>query len=331
MSAKEEEKAEAPVAADMCASPNGKSTPPMLRAARAKDTDGVRKAIQEVGCIPCEMRDKKHKATPLAWAAYNGDVEALTLLIDNGANLEAGNVNGCTALNLAGGMGNVDCIKKLISSGATVDASNSFKKTPLLLAAGLGRTEAAKVLLDAGANWNHRDFNGSNALDRAREEDHEEVRKLLEEVHEKAQAEVAPVLQAISRNDLDKLQQSLAAISHVAVVEERDKFGNSPLILAGWKGNTEAIRLLLDAKADIEAANLTGLTPLLTAAFYGKVEAVQVLLDAGADRTARNKDGKSALMLAREKDREEVVTLLEGVGAPGAAEASAPSAEVAIS
>lgn len=60
------------------------------------------------------------------------------------------------------------------------------------------------------------------------------------------------------------------------------------LLLASYKGNVEAARLLLDAGADIEIRTETsGYTPLLYAAMNYHTDVVQVLLDHGADPTVR--------------------------------------------
>lgn len=50
-----------------------------------------------------------------------------------------------------------------------------------------------------------------------------------------------------------------------------------------YASSAEAVKLLIDAGADVNAAGATGTTALMRAALFGKVEAVRALLAAGAD------------------------------------------------
>jgi ankyrin repeat protein len=60
----------------------------------------------------------------------------------------------------------------------------------------------------------------------------------------------------------------------------------------------EAIQLLLDHGADVNAQSEDGWTALHTAASYGEVQAVEVLLKRGADPHTRTKSGKTPFQLA---------------------------------
>ena len=60
----------------------------------------------------------------------------------------------------------------------------------------------------------------------------------------------------------------------------------------------EIVRLLLDAGANVDAANKHGDTALILAACNGRMEIVRLLLDAGANVDAANTKGGTALTLA---------------------------------
>ncbi|KAA0166129.1 hypothetical protein FNF27_07543 [Cafeteria roenbergensis] len=72
-------------------------------------------------------------------------------------------------------------------------------------------------------------------------------------------------------------------------------------MMAAQNGHVEAMALLLDRGANLEAKNKAGLTALIMAAQNGKVEAMALLLDRGADLEARSKPGKSALDFLKPK------------------------------
>ena len=68
---------------------------------------------------------------------------------------------------------------------------------------------------------------------------------------------------------------------------------------AVFTDNLEVIRQHIKAGSDLNVLEPTrASTPLLTAAFLGKTEAVKILIDAGADLNYQNADGSTALHTA---------------------------------
>ena len=90
---------------------------------------------------------------------------------------------------------------------------------------------------------------------------------------------------------------------------------------AAAENNAAAIRVLVEAGADIHARSTSGMfTPLLFAVRGGHLDATRALLDAGADVNERLPDGMSALVLAVYNAHYELAALLLDRGAdPNAA------------
>jgi len=65
--------------------------------------------------------------------------------------------------------------------------------------------------------------------------------------------------------------------------------GFTPLLIAVQQGHSEIVKLLIEKKANINASNLEGLTPLYDASAWGRVEIVKMLIDAQADVNIVNK------------------------------------------
>lgn len=94
--------------------------------------------------------------------------------------------------------------------------------------------------------------------------------------------------------------------------------GGSALMLAMVEGDVPAkVRILLDAKADVEAINWDGDTPLIWAAVYARDPAVfDMLLKAGARRDFRKpRDGSDALAIAARRGNLVAIRTLAKAGA----------------
>ena len=82
------------------------------------------------------------------------------------------------------------------------------------------------------------------------------------------------------------------------------------LVWAGAERDTNSVRALLRAGANVNAQDHKGNAALMAAAAYNNARAVKVLLDAGADRTIKKKNGETALSIASNANYAEVVQLL---------------------
>lgn len=96
---------------------------------------------------------------------------------------------------------------------------------------------------------------------------------------------------------------------------ERDadvnKTGWTPLHYAASSGHVSVIEFLLDNSAYIDAESPNGSTPLMMAAMYGSPEAVKVLIQAGADLGIKNQLGLTALDFALRGNRQNAKELIE--------------------
>jgi uncharacterized protein len=96
-------------------------------------------------------------ATAVHWAVYRGDMEMLKMLTAAGADVKVANRNGSTPLWLAATAGDTAIIRALLDAGASANEPLPLGRTPLMLASRTGAVEAMKLLIDRGANLNARD------------------------------------------------------------------------------------------------------------------------------------------------------------------------------
>jgi ankyrin repeat protein len=109
-----------------------------------------------------------------------------------------------------------------------------------------------------------------------------------------ASTEVEAFYTAIRNDDLKQLESMLKAGGNVNAVDPRG--GATPLMYAAVAGSIEAMRLLIDHKANVNQPNSGGATALIWAA--GDLQRVRVLLAGGADPNAASQRGRTALYVA---------------------------------
>jgi ankyrin repeat protein/HEAT repeat protein len=265
-------------------------------------------------------------------AVRTGDADTVRQLLASGADPNAANDMGWTALHCAARGHHLEIMRALVAGGADVNRQDQFGRTPLLEVAAVEvfqrkdakETSAMKFLLQAGAKPD-----GRSVAAAAWAGSREAVDLLLE-------AGANPVdglVGAASRGDLELVKLLLAK---GATVDQKAYSGNTALhAAAGSTENLETAQFLLQQGADVNARNELGKTPLHGAAYDGNLAVVRFLIGAGAAANIPDNEGATPLRLAAIEGKIDVYNvLLEANGgtetvAPGfLQEGSRPTAEL---
>ncbi|MCL4360835.1 ankyrin repeat domain-containing protein [Candidatus Dependentiae bacterium] len=111
--------------------------------------------------------------------AFYGDVNAIKILKQAGADVDAKNIHGDTPLLEATRRNITKAVKKLIEFGANANERNNYKFAPIHNAVINENLEMINSLLNAGANINVQDFLGKTPLDFAINRGNEDIKNYL--------------------------------------------------------------------------------------------------------------------------------------------------------
>lgn len=81
--------------------------------------------------IDIDEQDAKHGVTPLSWAAVMGHADAVDLLLSEGADVNARNRDGASALHAACFFGQPEAAERLMDQGADVNAETNDGARPI--------------------------------------------------------------------------------------------------------------------------------------------------------------------------------------------------------
>jgi len=131
------------------------ATSPVADAAMRGDVTALQKLLKDGADVNAPQGDGM---TALHWAALNGDLKATNLLLVAGAAAEPlTRLGGYTPLHLASSRGHAPVVARLLEAGSKPNAVTSTGVQPIHLAAEAGNADAIRFLLDRGANVNVRD------------------------------------------------------------------------------------------------------------------------------------------------------------------------------
>jgi hypothetical protein len=117
--------------------------------------------------------------TALMWAATQDRPDAVRLLLERGANVNSRSKTGQTALSAAAMNGHAEVMAILVERGAKLEVLNERGWTPLMEASARGHLDAVKLLVASGANPNFKGKKGAHALSLAGFYEHAHIAEVL--------------------------------------------------------------------------------------------------------------------------------------------------------
>ena len=127
-------------------------TADLANAAMLGDIDRVQSQLEEGADVNAAQGDGM---TALHWAVHKDNLEMARMLLDAGADVKsATRIGSITPLFMAGGNGSATMIDLLLKAGADANAANELGTTALMKTAASGSVDAVNSLLEHGASVN---------------------------------------------------------------------------------------------------------------------------------------------------------------------------------
>jgi len=243
----------------VCGAARAAATAEVADAAMRGDHVEVRSLLEHGADVNAAQGDGM---TALHWAAVNADLDVARWLVYAGANVRATTrLNAITPLWLAAQSSDALMVRLLLDNKAEPDAATATGVTPLMIASASGNPGAVSLLIERGANPN------------AKEKTYGQT----------------PLIFAAAFNRPDAISALLehgadAAIATRARVTAGEAMGGlTALHYAVRQGNVEAVDALLDKGADVNGVSSDNTTPLMLATINGRFDLALHLLARGAD------------------------------------------------
>jgi ankyrin repeat protein len=304
-------------------------------ALRSNDSSALDRLLRQGA--PIGAKDAQG-VTPLMQAAAVGSLEAMTTLIDHGADVNARNEFGSTALMWCAT--DLAKVRLLLQHGADVNAATEHGRTALWIAAASdGSAAIVHALIAAGADVHAVESTGMTVLHAATmEHDAETTRLLIDaglDVNATDVAGFTPLINAAQRGSLAAVQALLAkganpnavttlgdVTTHASSRVKHGALGQghfTALLLAASSAPTPLVAALIKAGANVNAADVRGMTPLMLAVAtdHQNPETVRALLAAGANVNVKSLAGETALDWARKFGATPIAGMLTRAGAQG--------------
>ncbi len=237
-----------------------------------------------------------------------------------------------TPLMYAARDGGVDAARALLKAGADLNAVDPDGTSALVLAIMNAHYDTANAILEAGADPNVADKTGMAALYAA--VDMSSLGEVYGMPPRKVNDALMPtdlIARLLAKGAVVDARLTTAALTRNHTPgEPLLGTGTTPLMRAARNGDYAAVKLLLAADADPSLRQPKGTNALMMAAGLGRglgvfakdvglesdlFKAAQLLVDRGVDVNLANDDGITALHLAAQAGLDSVVTLLAQHGA----------------
>ncbi|MGH7679657.1 MAG: ankyrin repeat domain-containing protein [Gemmatimonadaceae bacterium] len=302
--------------------PNGWTALRWARDAEVQRTNARSKEVADLLLAAGASDRSGGKAETLFDAIHRKDAAGVAEALRSGADPNARDKRGVTAVIEAARLGEADIVRQLAAAGAHVNLNAGFGPNALTAAIERESVETVRVLLASGAKPDQRDGRGWSPLFIVGRQRRSDIAALLLAASAKVDAYDLRTAAQFGDTTIVRMLLGHGADANIGAAlngavhacRSGDNTAMFALLLQGGadpskavyimpraadRCSPEALRLLIRHGGDPNQRDYFNITPLMYAARAGNFDKVRVLLAAGADVHARDAEGRSAVNFAR--------------------------------
>ena len=271
-----------------------------------------------------ETRDGSDHQTAIVWAASNGHLSIVSMLLERGANINAQDDKGWTALSEASYTGHINVVEFLLKNKASTlpstgwvtetkhgnavfwcveSAFNSYNE----------KIEIVKLLLKHNAEPEGMNHEKLDTLGIAKARNYKEIVDLLEKYAKERLKKLNEygLLEAIKARDIKKVREYLGKKVNPNLLLPN---GESILNRAVAMQNFEIVSLLVENGANPSTQNELGTSALMEAMRHNNLAISKFLLQHGANVNQEDNQGRNVLFYAVQNNDINMIIAILNVG-----------------
>ncbi|CRK96405.1 CLUMA_CG009822, isoform A [Clunio marinus] len=218
--------------------------------------DGLLEVLKEATKKEINTKDVDGM-TPVLWAAFEGRLDTLRMLVGRGGNPDKSDQFGNTALHLASAKGHFSCVDFLVKFGANIFALDIDNHNPQQLAAINNRDDILRYLDAASAHLEATDKKKANGFkEKAKKHSEKRIKEFLkrqQKQEEQQEAERSNMLKAMKHKFWTGSHGNLSKLKDTNVVQTNDTF--STLVGTGTVVQRSAAQRKIQALKQTRQAN----------------------------------------------------------------------------
>lgn len=258
----------------------------------------------------------RDKMTPLHHAVDAGKMKAASLLIANGADIDAKNYKEETPLHIAAYEGNAEAVKLLLKHGADPALREMRDRIPLFLACNWGRNlETVRLLIDAGSNVNDKNARGEIVLVSTLYYGKKEIIDLLIDRGATLPNDEETLRRVLYITASNGMERPFYMAVEACKKQNIEWWTGIPMHACARGGSVNIARALISKGVDFKEKNVYGVEPLHIAAENGRTEFIEFLLSKEVAIDNPSLIGKTALHYARDNGHDKLAAWLVSKGA----------------
>ncbi len=277
---------------------SSKSGADLIEAVKSNDLEKVKKIADSKNVNATDEMN----ATPAMWAAYNGNVEILDLLVKNGADVRKKGIIGINtddvpktyinAIIAAAGEGHLDTVKYLVEKAGVHpdekgDCLNHFMIYPEDIKTTDGLVDFVKESEGKVFDYIRGHEQYKNFINSSEQSMHWYLCWILGDlINSKDFVNAVPDIYAFrrvaeNRKEVDKrFSKFINSLKGYDYIKEKNK--KTALSLASFYGRAEIVSYLISKDADVNFMDCFEVTPVRSAAIGQNLEIINILLKNGA-------------------------------------------------